>query len=212
MPIAKRRKLSSSSKSAGCRFTTTVNDITPPSLSTTNVATRVSLKASSPFLCPICNSPSCAICSRTCRGLSSIGSRVTTTSPWPSSISPAHPIPEPPLPDLTWSPSPTYTSPTSTPSPPLAARSPKRFALALNAGNTNLISISNSNTILNATSNTTGKRKTRVESEEAVNDGDIQAENETGVGKGSGCGRVVCKNCCYEDTICTICIECLPRA
>ncbi|KAG7087370.1 hypothetical protein E1B28_013344 [Marasmius oreades] len=141
----------------------------------------LSLKSSSPTFCAICHSPSCTICSRTCNGFGSAPSRASSLPALEQES-----IPE--TPHLTWSP----TSPalTPTPSPPLAF-SPKRFALALNAANTNA-----------APNNATGKRK--LGDEDSVDDEETKA--------GRGCGRTVCKNCCSENALSTVCVECLRRA
>ncbi|KAJ7213279.1 hypothetical protein C8J57DRAFT_1730925 [Mycena rebaudengoi] len=97
----------------------------------------------------------------------------------------------PPTPHLTW-------SPTPTPSPSL---SPRRTVLALNSANTN--------SVLAAahTAPTAAKRKKHKDDEEAAPD------DEADYGCGSGCGRSVCRECCFENLqeSTTTCYDCHGR-
>ncbi|KAF8970835.1 hypothetical protein BDZ97DRAFT_1788970 [Flammula alnicola] len=91
----------------------------------------------------------------------------------------------PPTPHLTW-------SPTPSPSP---AASPRRSVLSLNSSNTNLPLIDSP---LTPTQNAlAGKRR---------NSRMMKICREFG----PGCGRIVCMNCCYEDTHnnTTTCLSC----
>ncbi|KAJ8090399.1 hypothetical protein PM082_018995 [Marasmius tenuissimus] len=184
---SKRRRLSSPKNTSSTTKPTPGTVLYRPTGTTrfTCVSCRRALNAStnitpsSPVFCAICNSPSCTICSRTCTG-DDAEAEVTQ--------SPVHSLSEfgqdsaPETPHLTWSPS----SPISTPSPPSLVASPRRFALALNAANTNTGNFFGHN-------QAPGKRKKH---------GDDGGEASAGEGanKGSGCGRVVCKNCCLESS------------
>lgn len=93
---------------------------------------------------------------------------------------------QPPTPHLTWS-----ASPSPTPSP-------RRSILALNSANTNqgasLTVPGNS-----ATSNARGKRRKGAEDDDPAVHG---WENNPGVDSediGPGCGRTLCRNCCFEN-------------
>jgi hypothetical protein len=86
----------------------------------------------------------------------------------------------PPTPHLTW-------SPTPTPSPSL---SPRRTVLALNSANTNSV-LAAAHTA--PTAPTAAKRKKHKDDEEAAPD------DEADYGCGSGCGRSVCRECCFEN-------------
>lgn len=70
----------------------------------------------------------------------------------------------------------------------IQSHSPTRFALKLNSANTNSV----------GSANVSGKRKkTKDEDLEKIrlNDG---PENYEDAEAGDGCGRAVCKNCCFE--------------
>ncbi|KAJ7112903.1 hypothetical protein C8R44DRAFT_984786 [Mycena epipterygia] len=88
---------------------------------------------------------------------------------------------QPPTPHLTWSP---------TPSP---AHSPRRLALALNAANTN-----HANASAGAGASKRKKLKDDGEEERAEEDAD------------AGCGRTVCRECCFEtpQESTTTCYDC----
>ncbi|ESK87223.1 hypothetical protein Moror_5811 [Moniliophthora roreri MCA 2997] len=196
----KRRKISSSKSSFSSISTidsSRANSGLPTGISATTRLTCVSChrglnassssKASCPVFCARCNSPTCTICSRTCTG------------PVPATANAISPLSEfgqdsvPETPRLTWS----TTSPASSPSPPSLVSSPRRFALAINAANTN----TNANIWMNFNTST-NKRKIS----------DQEDESDEGKARGSGCGRVVCRNCCTENAQSIVCHDCKASA
>ncbi|KAK7047577.1 hypothetical protein VNI00_006345 [Paramarasmius palmivorus] len=191
----KRRKISASRSSSSSTSSTVESSKINPTISLPVTATsrlicvscHRALNASSNsktsclILCARCGSPTCTICSRTCAG------------PIPpnsvSSLSEFCQDSAPETPHLTWS----TSSPTSTPSPPSMPSSPRRFALAINAANTN----TNANAPIGPHV-TTNKRK-------IFDQGDEEDESRA---RGSGCGRVVCRNCCSENAQSDVCHDC----
>ena len=133
-----------------------------------------------------CSSTTCAICSRTCTH--------SVTS-------------QPPTPQLTWSP---------TPSPPLAP-SPRRSVLALNSPNTNTGLRPVDQSPLTPTQvSLAGKRRKIVDPDGYESDlshlkhlKDVPSSGDGGIDRQDhdllqdllsiGCGRLVCRRCCYED-------------
>ena len=126
-----------------------------------------------------CSSTTCAICSRVC----------TACAP---SL--------PPTPHLSWSPSPS-------PSP---HASPRRSALSLHSVNTNLITTPSGSSWPHVTSNNTvaGKRRKLADNDNDSDGVDRPYERATGhhsssdldlFGCGPGCGRTLCRNCCFEN-------------
>ncbi|KAJ6629918.1 hypothetical protein B0H10DRAFT_2428226 [Mycena sp. CBHHK59/15] len=97
---------------------------------------------------------------------------------------------QPPTPHLTW-------SPTPTPSP---SHSPRRLALALNSANTNSVSATSASPVV------TKRKKPRDDDEKSHDDSDEFA-------CGSGCGRSVCRDCCFENPqeSTTTCYDCYGR-
>ena len=85
---------------------------------------------------------------------------------------------QPPTPYLTWSP---------TPSPSPAGDSPRRSALSINSPNTNVILDTHT---INATA---GKRRKYVDQD------DLACTREDRDEFGPGCGRLLCRNCCFEN-------------
>jgi len=148
--------------------------------------------------CAVCASTTCTVCSRTCtHGVTS----------------------QPPTPSLTWSP---------TPSPPLAP-SPRRSVLALNSPNTNTsFRPADQLQLTPSQLSVPGKRRKTVDEDGDEPDlshlGHLKdiLLGEGGIGEqeqeqdrpqdelGLGCGRLVCRRCCYEDIPAntTTCVEC----
>ena len=85
---------------------------------------------------------------------------------------------QPPTPHLTWSP---------TPSPTPAGDSPRRSALSINSPNTNVILDTHT---INAIA---GKRRKFVDQDDPACT--IEDRDEFG----PGCGRLLCRNCCFEN-------------
>ena len=113
---------------------------------------------------------------------------------------------QPPTPHLTWSP---------TPTPPLAP-SPRRSVLALNSPNTNICLRAADQSLLTPTQiSVAGKRRKIVDGDGydsdlshlrhlkdtlSGDDGiDRQDQEQPQDDLGVGCGRLVCRRCCYED-------------
>ena len=88
---------------------------------------------------------------------------------------------QPPTPHLTWS---------TTPSPSPASESPRRSALSINSPNTNVI-LDTPHTI-NATA---GKRRKFVDQDDQA-----CSTREDRDEFGPGCGRLLCGNCCFENS------------
>jgi len=146
--------------------------------------------------CAVCLSTTCTVCSRTCtHGVAS----------------------HPPTPSLTWSP---------TPSPPLMP-SPRRSVLALNSPNTNTsLRPADQLQLTPAPLSVPGKRRKTVDEDgdepdlchlrdlKGVLTGeggiDEQEQDRPQDELGLGCGRLVCRRCCYEDIPAntTTCVEC----
>ncbi|KIK63915.1 hypothetical protein GYMLUDRAFT_40127 [Collybiopsis luxurians FD-317 M1] len=174
-PAQKRRKLSSP------KLSTTFSPLVALSahLSTTrNTALacvschRRAQSASRSFIvfCARCSSPTCTVCSRTCSA--SAASHFLNTH-------------------LAWSPTP----PPSPPEPHSPPHSSRRFALSLNSVNTN-------STYGYAQTNAPGKRKKLKEDDPERDETQVRLEDEDEneeVELGRGCGRTICKNCCFEN-------------
>ena len=97
---------------------------------------------------------------------------------------------QPPTPHLTW-------SPTPSPSP---MPSPRRSVLSLNSSNVNLPLSGLLHT--QTQSSATGKRRKHADEDDIPSYPDVKSTSyaEDQGEFGEGCGRFVCRNCCYEDT------------
>ncbi|KIM34870.1 hypothetical protein M413DRAFT_450019 [Hebeloma cylindrosporum] len=150
--------------------------------------------AGSIIQCAVCSSITCTVCSRTCTH--------SVTS-------------QPPTPHLTWSP---------TPSPPLAP-SPRRSVLALNSPNTNnSLRPADQLPLTPTQASVAGKRRKIMDvdgydsdlphlrhlKDLLAGDSGIDRQDQDQSELGLGCGRLVCRKCCYEDipSNTTTCLEC----
>ncbi|CAA7269391.1 unnamed protein product [Cyclocybe aegerita] len=130
--------------------------------------------------CPICLSTTCAVCSRTCTDAA---------------------MSQPPTPHLTW-------SPTPSPTPSLSAR---RSIISLNSPNSHLHPHAILESPLTPTQNSVAGRRRKVQDDDVVPSFEtIPPEFDEMSMPGPGCGRVVCRKCCYEDVSnnTTTCVDC----
>ncbi|KAF8152597.1 hypothetical protein B0H34DRAFT_122501 [Crassisporium funariophilum] len=177
-PPLKRRKLVRST-TPSATLTSPPGKVVAAALQTNKVATAIPVCTSchramninsNMVTCSRCCSTTCSVCSRTCT---------------------ASAASQPPTPHLTW-------SPTPSPSP---TQSPRRSVLSLNSPNTNLGVADPPYTP--TPHNGGGKRKNTIEEDDQLIYGDEKALP-SGDGREQesiepGCGRVVCRNCCFEN-------------
>ncbi|THU97891.1 hypothetical protein K435DRAFT_965232, partial [Dendrothele bispora CBS 962.96] len=197
MTMPKRRKLSSSPilKPANPQYGITPDQTkcSAPRLSCVSCRRvfNVSKSTLGLVLCARCTSPTCLICSRTC----------TTQSP-----------PPPPLP--------------SSNEPLTKQNSPRRSALSMNSLNLNTDTNAHTRTnALNTSTNSVesrGKRKTLKDNEDDISDSErnpnynhnrgdkVANDRDRNTSHMHGCGRTVCKNCCFENVASdtTTCYDC----
>ncbi|KAF9482845.1 hypothetical protein BDN70DRAFT_874426 [Pholiota conissans] len=189
-PPLKRRKLVRNSGS-------TLTSISSPPSAKTQGTTVIANASKGIPICATCHRAlqsttagsiiQCAIClSTTC----AVCSRTCTHSA----------ASQPPTPHLTW-------SPTPSPSP---MPSPRRSVLSLNSSNVNLPLSDLPQTPTQ--SSATGKRRKHTDEDDIPSYPDVKSTShaEDQGEFGEGCGRFVCRNCCYEDTHnnTTTCLDC----